>query len=48
MQLLYTMVSLPLHNNIRAAERIQTRDNRKPQTDYHSARLYSHYLWKFG
>jgi hypothetical protein len=30
-----TTVSLPLPNNIRAPEGIQTRDNRKPQPDYH-------------
>jgi hypothetical protein len=48
MQSLNTMVSLPLPNNIHAPEFIQTRDNRKLQPDYHSACLYSPYLWKFG
>ena len=48
MQAFDTTVTLRLPNNIRAPEGIQTRDNRKPQPDYHSARSYSPYLWKFG
>ena len=35
MQPFDTMVSLPLHNNIRAPEGIQTRDNRKPTIILH-------------